>query len=1043
MPVPFVSPDLWLAEVDVMDPLTETVETRTFATGEGYQTDPERENLSPRSEELDHADWTKSRTTVGTNADVAPDGTTTADRLIEDSTASATHRAYSANLITITDGATVVVSRFLKPGTRTWALLGLIDSGESKGARVYFNLATGEIGSNVITGSGPTIVGSGILRNPNWRGYLRCWVAVTLGAGVTGARHYLGLASADNGANFSGDGASYLSAWGAQTEDNCTGPSDYIKAVATAVTRPNPNVTYEARIAEAINVRRDLFDVGTTSGHSRTAVGDLTLLNGDGALDDLVDFGFDGRAVRILRAPAEPRPEYPLGFTTVFVGTMHQAEFSRDLVTIKVRDEQSALLLPIQSDKYAGDNALPDGLEGVEDLEGKPKPLTFGKVLNVSAPCVNTAKLIYQIHDGALDSVEDVYDKGISLKVSPTDWSDTSSFVNLTDTRSLAFGDGLWVAGGIGGGTTRIETSPDGETWTARTNPFAAGNIVLGLAYSPTLDLWVAVAGAGEIATSPDATTWTARTSGTAEILNSVAWCPNAGIFVAVGNNAVCLTSTDGTTWTSRTSGFTASPIWGVVEGVPDATQYSVPIIVIAGEDGKIATSPDGTTWTLRTSQFDTTDILTATFGQGLFLVAGLEGKIATSRDGVNWTKQNSGVDPSITYTQFLYATHGAGWFVVSNNSLKTVVVSRDGVNWESFATGASGSGYEIAYSPTLEAFGLTDGGTFRNTPDVGTYASEADLLDDDLAPNAGTYKVYLAGGYIRLGSPPAGLVTVDATEGDTAADRTVAQVFKRILTLAGYTTGDWNATDLTTLDTAENAVIGVWVNEETTISDVLDQVAKSIGAAWWVDASGVFRIAQLTLPTTTAELALTASDIVLNTLDRIRTNDADRGIPIWRVILRYAKNYTVQTTDVAFGVEDARRAVIAKPWLEVEASDADIQTLHPLAPELIVETLLAEQADAQAEATRLLALRGTRRDLFEATIAYDASAAAVELMDVVSVTHERFGLSYGKKFRTLSLAPDAKTRQLTVGLWGGPASGVGSGSMTKRPVLAGTGTVT
>jgi hypothetical protein len=96
---------------------------------------------------------------------------------------------------------------------------------------------------------------------------------------------------------------------------------------------------------------------------------------------------------------------------------MEQAEFSWQAMTIRVRDRQQDIAKPLQQTRYAGNNSLPNGLEGVAtDIKGRPKPLVFGRVFNAPITLVNSSRLIYQAHDGsALQSVDGVYDRGNPL----------------------------------------------------------------------------------------------------------------------------------------------------------------------------------------------------------------------------------------------------------------------------------------------------------------------------------------------------------------------------------------------------------------------------------------------------------------------------------------------------------------------------------------------------------------------------------------------------------------------------------------------------
>jgi hypothetical protein len=54
-------------------------------------------------------------------------------------------------------------------------------------------------------------------------------------------------------------------------------------------------------------------------------------------------------------------------------------------------------------------------LEVGASLEGRPKPLCFGKCLNVTPVQVNPALLVYQVHDGPIQAIDAVYNRGVAL----------------------------------------------------------------------------------------------------------------------------------------------------------------------------------------------------------------------------------------------------------------------------------------------------------------------------------------------------------------------------------------------------------------------------------------------------------------------------------------------------------------------------------------------------------------------------------------------------------------------------------------------------
>lgn len=804
------------------------------------------------------------------------------------------------------------------------------------------------------------------------------------------------------------------------------------------------NTFYDGRIRQPSTVSRSLFSEGRTVGRSKVGFGDLVLLNGDGSLDGLIDYGFDGQTITIKRGTEGAAYS---SFVTYLVATMDQVEVSGETMVVKIRDKQRDLTQPLQPKKYAGNNVLPAGLEGVEgDLKGKPKPLCFGKVMNVPAVCVNSSKLIYQVHDGALASVEAVYDSGINLGQNLEGWSGNATAVfgsNVVRAVAVGYkadqsqiavavadggivgytldGSATWLAdaspgfgsgnlyavafGPVGGATTAgyiiagaagaLSTFTAPSQTTSRTSQFGASTI-RGLCYSPWLNLWVAVGDGGKISTSADyGATWTARTSGVATALNGVTAGPR--VLVAVGASGVILTSSDGTTWTSQTSPFGATAV--------NAIAYGDGEFMAVGSSDKVArcVSSLGIGWTLTTGVFGgSLNHYGVTFSAGRFLSVGEDVSVASTTGEGIWALHTQTTGTAIDYYAAARIPDGCWLAAGADTTVGTV-------------------------------------GTVYSTSGATNYASLTALQSDSSPPTAGCYKTYLAGGFIRLGSPPLGPITVDATEGTSAGQRTAGQLFARVLQRAGKATGDWSAADVTAMDTANDSVLGLWTNDETTFADVIDQIANSVGAWWGPDLNGVYRLKQLVAPSGTAVVSFTANDLKRPPARVVASDDA-KGLPSWKTILRYGRNYQVQTAGVAGGVSSDRRAYLATEYREATAQDTAVLNGHLLAPQDSRDTLFQVAADALEEATRQQVMRGIQRHQFELVVALNDDTDGLDLGDVISLTHSRYGLSGGKLFRVIGLEPNARDRELTIRAWG-PSDPI---SLTRLPALAlaGTGTV-
>jgi hypothetical protein len=210
------------------------------ATGasRGLLIEEARTNLLERSAEFDNAYWTKFRSSVTANSTTAPDGTASADTLVED-TSTNTHNVYRP--ITHSGAAsTVTYSMFAKQKERPrvqFDLIAIVGS-DSTGVRCTFNLSNGTAGSvfGTQTGTGSAGTGTASITNVG-NGWYRCSLTLVPTAGITPTSNQI-YVSTDNGttSNYTGDNTSGLYIWGAQLEAGAFLTS-YIPTTSAAVTR--------------------------------------------------------------------------------------------------------------------------------------------------------------------------------------------------------------------------------------------------------------------------------------------------------------------------------------------------------------------------------------------------------------------------------------------------------------------------------------------------------------------------------------------------------------------------------------------------------------------------------------------------------------------------------------------------------------------------------------------------------------------------------------------------------------------------------------
>lgn len=180
------------------------------------------------SEALDNAAWVKVRTTITANATAAPDGATTADKVVEDTATGAHHCNRS---VSFTGGVTYTLSAFFKAEERTKGNIRL-----GNGA-VGFNGGIADCAFDLLAETaikGGFGLSAGITALAG--GWFRVWITGTADSTGSDNAAVLFLSNGTTG-TYTGDGVSGMYVWGAQLEVGAA-PSSYIpRTGAGAATR--------------------------------------------------------------------------------------------------------------------------------------------------------------------------------------------------------------------------------------------------------------------------------------------------------------------------------------------------------------------------------------------------------------------------------------------------------------------------------------------------------------------------------------------------------------------------------------------------------------------------------------------------------------------------------------------------------------------------------------------------------------------------------------------------------------------------------------
>ena len=757
---------------------------------------------------------------------------------------------------------------------------------------------------------------------------------------------------------------------------------------------------YEPRLKDPGQFKVNLFSSGKTSGPSQVGYGEIRLVNNDGGLDTLLNYGFDGRPLVIKKAVMLGTTV--ISNTTLLTCSAEQATCDWTGVSIRIKDGQQAFNVPLQPNKYGGTNELPSGLDGSDDIKGRPKPMLYGVCKNITPVCVNTARLIYQVNDGAVADVPAVYDKGITLQAG----ADYTSQAQMESTAPTPGEFRAWPAGGY----FRLGASPAGQVTADAIEVDVPGyasntaaNVMVRIAYgvasrsslaNPTIS--ADDISALNAANGAEVGYYAAAETTEAAALDAVA--ASIGAWYGFDSSGTLRFGRLEEPAGAPVATLTKNEVKSVERLASNDSGRGLPawrVSLTYDRNWSPAASGWGDSFALSASTYppEIAHTLLA-YGNGVAVAMGIGDEYWTSTDkGQTWT---ASYIPPITDDNDSWGAlgYGNGKFVLLMNTAPCALTSTDGhwsSNWHQLPTNgdwfgvAYGNGTWIAVSRLSGAMTSPDGvtwtsQTFGSVNDSGDFKFGGGVFVAALGPDVYTSTTGVSWAQRTMPTPTNYVHVPEAC------------LWPRL----AYGDGTWvaiggrNQIAVSTDNAASWAAVGFL---PTTVYSLTYSNGHFIGAG---NSKIVYSPDGFSWRTLMGPQAFGAGGQIV----------AEDGV----VIVSGDSGAVFSPTD--------RSTWLTLDSRTLSAENATVKTKHPLAIERSVDTLLANEDDAQNEADRLLDLYGADRDLLRIKVQRDALPADI-LGKVILLGLPRYGLQEGKLMVVVGTEDDFGTPNIILDVWG------------------------